>query len=150
MVVDFLLQEKLGDLAWAVVRYLRRPGLTRNPMPVVKTARAIKIGFFTPSSYLSHTPRAEVSPAVTAIVATAYLQDLIAAGSMAPEMSFLACDPNKLARARKAAMESSREKDKDKYKTEKIVGMGYDGRRDKHTRSHGCRQQWQTGNKDGD
>ena len=38
--VDFLLQEKFGDLAWAVVRYLRRPGLRRNTMPVVKTARA--------------------------------------------------------------------------------------------------------------
>ena len=64
--------------------------------------------------------------------ATAYLQDLIAAGFMAPEMSYLACDPSKLARARKAAMESSREKDKVKYETEKIVGIGYDGRRDKH------------------
>ena len=61
------------------------------------------------------------------MVATAYLQDLIAAGFMAPEMSYLACDPSKLARARKAAMESSREKNKDKYKTEKIVGIGYDG-----------------------
>ena len=40
VVVDCLLQEKLGDLAWAVVRYLGRPGLRRNTMPVVKTARA--------------------------------------------------------------------------------------------------------------
>ena len=40
MVVDCLLQEKLGDLAWAVVRYLGRPGMRRNTMPVVKTARA--------------------------------------------------------------------------------------------------------------
>ena len=30
-------------------------------------------------------------------------------------------------------MESSREKDKDKHEAENIVGMGYDGRRDKHT-----------------
>ena len=37
---DCLLQEKLGDLAWAVVRYLGRPGLMRNTMPVAKTARA--------------------------------------------------------------------------------------------------------------
>ena len=66
------------------------------------------------------------------MVASAYLQDLIAAGFMAPAMSYLACDPSKLAGARKAVMESSREKDKDKYGTEKIVGMGYDGRRDKH------------------
>ena len=40
VVVDCLLQEKLGDLAWAVVRYLGRPGLRRNTMPVVKTARS--------------------------------------------------------------------------------------------------------------
>ena len=69
------------------------------------------------------------------MVATAYLQDLITAGFMAPVMPDLACDPSKLARARKAAMESSKDKDKDKYKTEKIVGMGYDGRRDKHKRA---------------
>ena len=40
VVVDCLLQEKLGDLVWAVVRSLGRPGLRRNTMPVVKTARA--------------------------------------------------------------------------------------------------------------
>ena len=40
MVVDCLLQEKVGDLVWAVVRYLWRPGLRRNTMLVVKTARA--------------------------------------------------------------------------------------------------------------
>ena len=40
VVVDCLLQEKLGDLAWAVVRYLGRPSLRRNTMPVVKTARS--------------------------------------------------------------------------------------------------------------
>ena len=40
VVVDCLLQEKLCDLAWAVVRYLGRPGLRRKIMPVVKTARA--------------------------------------------------------------------------------------------------------------
>ena len=39
VVVDCLLQEKLSDLALAVVRYLGRPGLRRNTMPVVKTAR---------------------------------------------------------------------------------------------------------------
>ena len=42
------------------------------------------------------------------MVATAYLQDLIAAGFMTPEMSYLACDPSKLARARKAAMETKK------------------------------------------
>ena len=40
VVVDCLLLKKLGDLAWAVVRYLGRPGLRRNTLPVVKTDRA--------------------------------------------------------------------------------------------------------------
>ena len=84
------------------------------------------------------------------MVATAYLQDLIAAGFMAPEMSYLACDPSKLARARKAAMESSREKDKDEYETKKIVGMGYDGRRDKHMRAMVADSSGKLKNEDGD
>ena len=50
-------------------------------------------------------------------------------------MAYLACDPNKIARARRSVMEHSKEKDKEKYETEKIVGIGYDGRRDKHTRA---------------
>ena len=54
---------------------------------------------------------------------------------MAPEMSYMACDPDKLARARKAAMNSSMEKDKDKYETEKIFGIRYDGRRNKQIRA---------------
>ena len=51
---------------------------------------------------------------------------------MSPEMAYLACDPNKIARARKAAMKSAQEKVSE---TEPIVGMSYDGRRDKHTRA---------------
>ena len=50
-------------------------------------------------------------------------------------MSYLVCDPSKMVRARKSAMQECKEKDKDKYDTEQIVGIGYDGRRDKHTRA---------------
>ena len=50
-------------------------------------------------------------------------------------MSYLACDPSKLVRARKTAMKCSKEKDKEQHEVGKIVGIGYDGRRDKHTRA---------------
>ena len=76
-----------------------------------------------------------VSRAATGAIATAFLQDLIAAGHLDPEMSYLACDPNKIARARKAAMGRSQVMDNQKYEGEKIIGMGYDGRRDKQTRA---------------
>ena len=45
------------------------------------------------------------------MVATSYMQDLIAADFKAPEMSYMACGPSKLARVREAAMESSRAKE---------------------------------------
>ena len=77
----------------------------------------------------------EVSPAAAAAIATAFLKDQIAYGVVPPEMAYLACDPNKIARARKAVMKDSQSKDKEKYEDEKIVGIGYDGRRDKHTRA---------------
>jgi hypothetical protein len=54
----------------------------------------------------------------TATIASSFLKDLIAAGHLSPEMAYLACDPGK-----------------DKHQTEKIVGISYDGRRDKHTRA---------------
>lgn len=38
--VDSLLKERLGKVAWAVVRYLGWPGPRRNTMPVVNTASA--------------------------------------------------------------------------------------------------------------
>ena len=76
-----------------------------------------------------------ISPAATGAIATAFLRDLIAAGYLEPKMSFLACDPGKVTRARQAAMTSSKAKDNAKYDSDQIIGMGYDGRRDKHTRA---------------
>ena len=48
-------------------------------------------------------------------------------------MSYLACDPSKLVRARKKAMEDAKEKDMANQKP--IVGLGYDRSRDRHTRA---------------
>ena len=80
-------------------------------------------------------PRYGVSRAATGAIATAFLQDLIAAGHLDPKMSYLACDPNKIARARQAVMEVSQMRDNQNYESDKIIGLGYDGRRDKQTRA---------------
>ena len=87
------------------------------------------------SSLAINAPRFGISRAATGAIATAFLQDLIAAGHLNPEMSYLACDPNKIARARQAAMKESQVRDNQKYESGEIIGMGYDGRRDKHTRA---------------
>ena len=64
-----------------------------------------------------------MSPTAAAAVASSYLKDLIAAGHLPQEMSFLAVDPSKLARARKTAMKESQGKEKERYESEKIIGM---------------------------
>jgi len=71
----------------------------------------------------------------TATIASSFLKDLIAAGHLSPEMAYLACDPSKVRRARKGAMATAKKTDMDKHQTEKIEGISYDGRRDKHTRA---------------
>ena len=83
------------------------------------------------TNYSPH--RWEGSPAATSALTTAFLRDLIADGHLPPEMSYLASDPSKLVRARKVAMGDA--KDKDMKNQKKIVGLGYDGRRDHHTRA---------------
>ena len=67
--------------------------------------------------------RCGVSLNATAMIASSFLQDLIA--------EVLICDPNKIVRARKTVMKSAQEKASEV--TEPIVRMSYDGRRDKHT-----------------
>ena len=114
--LDSLLDQKIGKLAHLVVRYLDRPGPKRNTMPLHNTAKA--------------SLRCGVSPSAAAIIASEFLKDLIAAGHLDPGMAYLACDPSKLYSARKAAMEDAREQDLEKHKEAKIVGMGYDGRKD--------------------
>lgn len=120
-IVDSLLDQKLGELSFLVIRYLERPKPNRNTMPIHNTARA--------------SIRCNVSPVATATIVSEFLKDLIAAGHLAPEMSHLACDPSKVARARKAVMVDSLDKEVVKYTDSKIVGLGYDGRKDKNTRA---------------
>ena len=48
--------------------------------------------------------RFEISPAAAAAVASGFLKDLISAGYLSKDMSFLAVDPSKLRRARESVM----------------------------------------------
>ena len=76
-----------------------------------------------------------MSPTAAAAISSSYLKDLIAAGHLPAEFSYLAVDPSKMVRARKAAMKDAVLTDEAKHEGEKIVGMSYDGRRDKRTRA---------------
>ena len=67
------------------------------------------------------------------MIASSFLKDLISAGHLSPESSYLAVDPGKLVRARKKEMCKARQGGNNKPTG--IEGIGYDGRRDKHTRA---------------
>jgi hypothetical protein len=71
-----------------------------------------------------------ISPAATAAIATSYLQDLIEAGFLTPESSYLACDPSKLTRARKKAMVVAKNNDNFKLPKADNIGIYFDGRKD--------------------
>ena len=71
-----------------------------------------------------------MSPAASAAIATGFLKDLIDAGHLPQDLSYLACDANKLARARKMSMKKSKEKDKSKLKDCDVIGIYFDGRKD--------------------
>ncbi|KAG0724306.1 hypothetical protein GWK47_040839 [Chionoecetes opilio] len=75
--------------------------------------------------------RFDVPPTAAASLASGFLQDLIADGHLSPDMSYLVCNPNKLRRARQDAMVSARDLDQGTHQGTKIVGLGYDGRKDK-------------------
>ena len=60
--VDGLLEEKLGEFAFLVARYLKRPCPRRNTMTVLNTAKA--------------SLRYGVSPTAAAAIASEYLKDL--------------------------------------------------------------------------
>ena len=113
-----LLNNRLGELAPSVLRYLdKEPKIKRNTMSVLNMAQA--------------SLRYNVSPTATAAIGTAYLQDLIKAGHLPPNMSYLDIDPIKIVRARKVSMNKSREEDTEKEGEEKITGIYFDGRKDK-------------------
>ncbi|KAG0698754.1 hypothetical protein GWK47_025973 [Chionoecetes opilio] len=117
ILVDRLLRERLGSLAPLVMQYLDRPAARRNTMPVRNLALA--------------SIRFDVLPTAAAALASGFLQDLIADGHLSPDISYLVCDPNKLRRARQDAMASARDLDQGKHQGTKIVGLSYDGRKDK-------------------
>ena len=71
-----------------------------------------------------------VSPAAAASLCSSFLLDLIAAGHLAPQLSYLACDPSKLQRARTAEMNTAEIKDKSKVALQGISGIYFDGTRD--------------------
>ena len=119
--IDSLLNQKLGDLAHLVTRHLDRPAPKRNMIPVPNTAKA--------------SLRYCVSPAATASLVSEYLKDLIAAGILSSEMSYLVCDPSKIERARKSVMNKAKDADKLSSSKDPIKGFSYDGRKDKHTRA---------------
>ena len=75
--------------------------------------------------------RFDVSPAAAAALASGFLQDLIAGGHLSPHMAYLVCDPNKLRRSRQGVMVSARSNDQGNHQGTKIVGLGYDGGKDK-------------------
>ncbi|XP_065640992.1 uncharacterized protein LOC124806086 isoform X2 [Hydra vulgaris] len=70
------------------------------------------------------------SPAATAAIATSYLQDLIEAGFLTPESSYLACDPSKLTRERKKVMVVAKKKDNLKLPKADNIAIYFDGRKD--------------------
>ena len=105
-IVDWLLHDRLGHLANLVKRYLVKPS-KRNHIPVHHCATA---------SF-----RYNISSAAAAAVATGFLQDLIDSGHLSPDLTYLACDPGKLRRARQAAMNQAKEKDKPR-----VEGRQYD------------------------
>ena len=71
-----------------------------------------------------------VSPTASAAIATAYLHDLIKAKYISCDLSYLACDPSKLTRARKKAMKYAIKRDSEKFEKSNILGIFFDGRKD--------------------
>lgn len=121
ILVAWLLKSRLGKHDHLVHRYLNQPVQRRNMMAVPNLATA--------------SLRFAVPPAAAAAIATGYLQDLIAGGHINPDLAYLACDPNKVRRARQEAMTMARAIDEEKYLGVKITGLGYDGRKDPQTRA---------------
>ena len=75
-----------------------------------------------------------ISPTAAAAISSGYLKDLIDAGHLPTDFAFLAVDRNKMVRARKTAMKEAIIIDEEKHQGDAIIGLSYDGRRDKKTR----------------
>ncbi|XP_065647557.1 uncharacterized protein LOC136077054 [Hydra vulgaris] len=114
LLVERLLKDKLGVYAFLVTRFLEKKS-RKNTMSIKNTAMAsIRFG---------------ISPAATAAIATSYLQDLIEAGFLTPEYSYLACDPSKLMRARKKVMVVAKNNDHFNLPKADNIGIYFDGRK---------------------
>ena len=61
-----------------------------------------------------------MSSAASEAIATGLLKDMIAAGHISQEMNCLACDPKKLMKARRMAMESSKVCEKSRLKDSEV------------------------------
>ena len=72
--------------------------------------------------------RCGISPGAAAMIASSFLKDLIEAGHIPLEKKYLVCDVSKLQRAREHVMNMD-----DIVPDAKILGLGYDGRKDKAT-----------------
>ena len=116
-IASALFEEKLGDQAHLVTRYLDYHGLRKNHMSVPNTA--------------AESMRFDVTPAAGAAVATGYLKDLISAGHLSKDLSYLTLDPNKWRGARQSAMTRAQKEDLEKARRERIKDIYFDGRKDK-------------------
>ncbi|XP_065684537.1 uncharacterized protein LOC136096891 [Hydra vulgaris] len=74
--------------------------------------------------------RYDVSPPATSAIVTSFLLDLIEAKYLTPDMSYLAVDPMKVRRARKAIMERVIMSEEKLTDEEPVRGLFIDGRKD--------------------
>ena len=116
--VEEVLHNRLREHAWLVTRYLNT-SMKQNRMSVKNTAEVvIRLAKYWLSTYKFKTidfiSRFGASSAATAAIASGFLANLIEAGFISGELSYLAVDPSKIARARKNCMKSARAEDKEK------------------------------------
>ena len=74
--------------------------------------------------------RFDVSPEASAAVASGFFKDLIEAGHLKEEMSYLALDPSKLCRASQTVMTTAQKKEEENTNEEKIESIYFDRRKD--------------------
>ena len=114
MFVDKLANNALVEYALSFVFPEKVKAKPRNQMNIENTAKA--------------SLRCGISPGAAAMIASSFLKDLIQAGHLPEEKSYLVCDVNKLCRARERVMRMT-----DTPVDEKLTGLGYDGRKDRST-----------------
>ena len=116
--VKKFLHHKIGRVSKYVFQYLPEYQIKpkKNFMSIPNTAKA--------------SLRCSISAHDTAMLCSEFLKDFINTGHLSEDMRYLACDSNKIERARKHVMVES-----SKNPQRNIVGIGYDGRKDKNRRA---------------